>query len=418
MSNIATLPTLGQATYQTEVGTYTFGPASLTTKMSILPQYDKARRTVTALNYSITVEDLLEPAGADGGMDDVLANAVNTLNRPAGRLTWANRGAAGPQRINFPGAAGEQDLTWGPMPRGVQIEPQANESARITWSCDWQTKPTMEGEDFNQIMEFNFTMDYSIDAERQTTRRYSGFIRIPQSRFILGGRVLFQTADQYRGKIVPVVPTNFVRLTEEYSLDESKNELTFAIVDHQMAPNAWPTGVTSCRLSHSYSNTANKLTHWTGSFDGEFVMARGASVESAVKAFFAVFNARRALAAAIKKGDGLMAGDPPRAVPIDPTKPVVIRPLGFTVEEPEVFGVGEVRVRIRLSYGVVGCGLPAILQKTGLWTGVKGTSWAAWYKSVAGVYGPRGSANLIFSPLDDGIQDLADPGVNPVVPGP
>ncbi len=69
-------------------------------------------------------------------------------------------------------------------------------------------------------MEFNYKLNYVRNREGYTTRTYSGFIRIPQTRKSPSDRTLSDSADAYLEKITPPVPPGFERLDQSWTLDE------------------------------------------------------------------------------------------------------------------------------------------------------------------------------------------------------
>jgi hypothetical protein len=421
MSNLTSLPTLGIASYsigngQTGNGqTFVFGPDTCTTTYTIEVKKDAAGRTSPVAEYTLSLETHL----TGNPSDKVVQNAVAILSQPAGILTYVGHGS-GDLAINT--AVGGWDTSWGPWPKVATCGLNAGQTTRLTWTVTF-TKPTAASAvSTGQIMEYNYQADVSIE-DGFSTRTVKGFAKIPMTR-VFGSlsRKLPDSADLYREQIVPPIPVGFTRMDQQFGIDYAKQTLTFSFVDHQMNPNFPAAGVFTCKASHTWNSEGKgELLRWNATLQGEYTVAPFVGADVVFKAFLDLLTKRQKMIAAARAGEGrLVRGAISAGTPGTST---LVVPLRFSVSEPSIFSPELQKVHCSGSYFVANLGISAIINKGGLWQRVTDpitgnpTTWAAWMTKAKIPLGPRGTANIVFTPNDDSLLDLNQAGLRPTVIG-
>lgn len=403
MSN---LPTVGTLWYNG----FEFGPYTETLEFRGTPQYDSSGRTVTATRFYLHVRTTIENTG---GTDANTRFAVVRLTQPAAGLIYDGRGFTG-VRINL---GTTRDCSFGPKPQVISLKPNGGPGLTTTleWAVEW-LQPTCEDGRTNpgSPMEFVYKLGFDIDRAGYTTRRYDLRIRVANTRTDIKNRAVTVTADAWREKVTPPIPPGYRRVSQSWTVSEDKAELTGSVTDEQMPPNPPPPDVVLAEASHDYSTDGGKIYNWTGTISARYELAQGATVEKAVKAFFALLNDR------LKARDGSPKFDA-ATIPGPPGKPETIVknagfivPWSFSVSEPEIYG--RLSAAFRFTYRVTGVDLSQILAKGGLWRptpverggGLAGLANAAarktahelWAGSVGGILGPRGASGLTVGATD------------------
>ena len=393
---MAELPTSAVIRY----GAYTFPSNVETTSISVVPQYDQAGRTVIYNRIKLSLRAVVSGTAIDAAVRAV----TQILTKPAYPFVYTGSGYGLVVNVGS-----VRDVVWGPKPTEAGVKPLGGgNAAELTWSVEVCIPDGPSARYAFAPMEFFYTVTYDVDASGYTTRSYEATVRIPQTRATPAGRTLSDTADRLLEQVTPALVPGFRRIPGGHSLSADKCSLTVYCQDVQLPPNIPPYGVVEASASHTLSSTPGKLQEWTGTLEATYEIARNGvtTVAAARDSFFSLLKDRightldtisRQEPAELRTG-----GDDGRQV-----KPVVI-PVSFTMTEPEIYG--RTKARFSLTYAVRGAKLKTMLQASGMWRPVPGTNWKQWAASLGPVIGPRGHAGLIFTPNDDRIVDLLQPG--------
>lgn len=381
------LPSTGTCTYNG----FTFSNNVVTTDLSITPVYDTAGRTVVYSIFALTLEDKYTNSGAS--IETLMETVRSQLLSPAGELVYANKGL-GDLTIN---SGTKKDVLWGPKPKSFRWKPLGdNKAAKIIWSVDVAIPACTNAVYTGALMEVNYKARFAIDRSGYTTRTYSGYLRIPQTRSSQSSRTLQDSADAYRDRIVPAIVDNF-RRTQEYTLDESKCRLDFSITDEELPPNPLPEGVIDCQASHTVSTSGASLVKWRGTLRAQYEMRKDLPRTDAVKHFLALCKQRLALTKQFATGD---------------QNSQLVIPTGLTFTEPEIYGRNAALLELGYTYAT---SIGNCIKASALWTPVNGT-FSQWRQSMGNVMNERGLAQLKFSPSEDAIIDLCQ-STTPASPG-
>lgn len=241
----------------------------------------------------------------------ILTDAERTLMTRGGTLTLtdadtlisaAPANAANPVAIappsNVDGSVRSYILTdveWGPKPVSFTITDLSPLSAIATWTVDITT-PAEDAFLIGDavVLGIDAEVSYSIDQHHYTRRTVMG--RIIVSNFDKNGPTLqkgiLSQADalQIRKGIVngqagqnfmdPLrVPPNFVRVSENWGVDESENVLSFQITDQERY-RLFPAYITDADMSNTFTVSDASATQWVShSLEGYVEAPRDVSKE-------------------------------------------------------------------------------------------------------------------------------------------
>ncbi len=222
---------------------------------------------------------------ATAKLDDQITTALQILTQPAGRFVWEGRGFGALNINTSPG--GDRDVMWGPIPQAVSIEATGNLSASIEWNVQLalavaaDADPTSLGE---RIMEYCYSLSFDVDKNGRTTRTHQGFLRIPLTRSSPYGRTIPLSVDSYRSAVVPTRLIGFER-TQKFAVDESKQKLTFTVVDVQRYGNPLPPGIIDCQVSQDWDSAKAGGVLWMTTISAKYTLLVGVAADTAVRAF-------------------------------------------------------------------------------------------------------------------------------------
>ncbi|WP_171475824.1 hypothetical protein [Frigoriglobus tundricola] len=400
-----------------QYGSHVFSAAAETTDLRITPTYDAAGRTVPYSVYSITIREYISPSIGGIAVAPTSAqiltaaavkSAIATLSKNGDVFRYQSRGL-GDLVIN---TGATTDVVWGPKPRVIGVKLHGGLTVELTWTVEVAIPNCADAVFKFALMEFNFKLSFDKDRQGYTTRVYSGFLRIPQTKRSVGDRTLSDSADAYLEKIYPPMLPGFRRIPGSWVLSEDKCRGDFTITDEEMPPTAPPVGCIEAESNHVY-HTTGSLAKWGVTLSAKYDIQRGASPVFAVQAFLALLSARMATdVAGMKVGDGLdLSGSdlaPKLKVFLDnKDKLISLVPVAASASEPSIYGRTQVQLSVTLAFAGVGFG--AVFAKSSLWTSVPaaaGGVWKDWALNVGTLLGPRGYAQLVFRPNEDSIVDL------------
>ena len=372
-----------------------FNSTTTTDEFRVTPVWDAAGRTVTHSRFFLTASMVIQTAQNDR----VPREAVARLTQPACELVYNGRGY-GNFVINLPGGA--KDCMWGPKPVSCTLKPYgAGKACKLTWSVEFAIPTCFDGR-YDGPMEFAYKTVVNIDKSGYSSRVYSGFLRIAQTRAVATDRTIRLSADEWRERINPPLLTDFRRIPGTFELSEDKCRLDFSIRDEQLGPNVPPNGVIEAEADHTFASTPGNPLSWTGTLTATYEVALDVSVANAVQAFGAMAQDR------LKALKEVAAAQPPfgraELMPI---------PVSFTVADQKIYE--RTTVHMAMQYRVAGAKLDSILALGGLWNVMPGSNskdaWGEWVASIKDALSPRGYALLRFTPGEtgDSIVDLCGP---------
>jgi len=393
------LTALGTASYNG----YTFSSYAETVRMSASYRYDDANRTIIYSEWTIAIKDKVFVTGTS--VDDQMDAIYAKLSVPGGQFIYTSHGA-GAFSINV---NGKNDVRWGPKPQGMDTRMMGRDQAReFIWTvvvCVPQScvSPVYGG----AIMAFNYTVDFSIDLLGYTTRNMTGYIEIPMTRTSATSRQIPDDADSYLENFLPSLPVQFRRTNRGHRVSPDRSRIDFSYTDEQMVDQMYQQGVAIADITESVRNEqpAN-FYRWNSTISGSYTMAYGIPRQLAFQRFAELVANR------LEKGFTFAKVTPTSAVNANASKKVdttegLILPLNFSMsvsEHDKSAGSFSFTYRILTDLG-------NLIQATGAWTPLPGTSYNQWLSSVKGLdagsmMGQRGSAQLRHLPSDDVIVDL------------
>jgi len=345
-----------------------FDPASSHATVAIEYVRDEANRTVVYQRYTITVRAILQD---DDNLDGTLPYMRQLLEQQGRELIFTGMGLGDDLVVNTPsGQGGFRDVKWGPIPEVLEWTPLgANLSAEVVWKVTTCIKQCKYGRRAEPILAINYDIGYAINVSGGTTRTITGYLEIAQTRF-LDSRLIPESADTYRYKITPGVPSGFARESQNYQVSQDKSRLDFSIVDRSIpSPNPYPPGVVAI------ASTRNRIT-------ATITLAPKIPQVRAYNTFVAIVK-QRIKWALQNSQEGVLLD---------------------TIEvEENMYGR---QVAFSVGYRVLSP-LSELLSATGLWTPVGDEwTWKYWHDSMSIAHSQRGYANQRHFPANDAIVDL------------
>ena len=344
------------------------------------PVYDAAERTVVYVVYTFTIKATITTGPSTYDTGPTLEDIRRRLTTPGAQLTYSGKGFGG-LSINV---STVKDVVWGPKPRLLRWKSVGSSAAcEIEWACEVAIPECTAARYQFALMEVNFRLQFAIDQSGYTRRVYSGHLRIPQTRAAASARNLSDSADAYREQIVPALAPGFRRLSQDFTLDESKCRLDFSIIDEEMPPTVPPPGVVQVEANHEIQNQHNSFHQWVGTLSASYELARDVPRRQALDFFSALLRERVLQRAGAAN---------------------VVIPVAFRMSEPEIYG--RQGASFSFSY-LLTTTLANIVGASGLWTPVGTSNYSLWRTSLANrALHPRGNAQLRFQPSEDVIVDL------------
>lgn len=293
------------------------------------------------------------------------------------------------------------DVNYGPRVGELSIEPiMANRAFEIVWSvtCAVGVCPEFSGGSPNgsfaktwsvgDVRQVSYGVSWTGDMKGYSTRVVSGFLEIVQCPQVEStpGKISL-SADDYRELVTISLPLAFRRTASEYTLNERKDRITFAVRDEEIqSPNAYPRDVTDISVQHTVgvgSQTAFFKAASTISGYCEVANPYGSSLAWA--RVFPIIAAR--INSARSQSGGIFLSD------VKITEDLFGRSVTFSI-----------------SYWKLGTSPSGFIAASGMFTPTDDT-WSEWRDSM---YGPddvtnnaglpfsrRSVANLSYEPSDD-----------------
>lgn len=361
-------------------GGYTFGPLRHV-KVKIVPQWDRARRTVIKLLWILDLHAVIHGDNV-GNQEANMHSLTAALTEPRKKLTISGIGLD--TSITTDRGGTRPDISFGPKPTLHALAPMSGDLAwEANWTVEFETAPFCASASVvaGDIIGFNYTATYIINEEGLLTRILSGYAELVQG---VNGRVPLANPEAAFDKISFFLPSLMRRMSTTRTFNEAKNVIDFQVIDVEMADDAYPAGIIECDVDYDFENTPPGFLNWQGQLSGTLRVAPGFPKSLACDKFFIlVFDKAAKLNAAAA-----------------PSKGIVI---------PERLRIGSKvygrTSRFLVSWRMVAC-LHDVLSKTGLWDSAPESSPSAWKQSMANVFNKRGVSGFRMNSNDDAIIDL------------
>lgn len=403
---MAVLPTVGTNSYNG----FEFPSNTETLGYTLRFVLDRSGRTVVAAEHRIALRFVINLAG-DSILTstDTLIDAIKaSLGKVGGQLYYKDKGC-GDLEVNI-STGGQLDIENGPKPLNLSFEHLAGPRAiRVTFEVLTTLPVCADAVYSGQPSEFVFRVSYAIDGSGYTTRRITGFVRVPVRRHPLQSRTFATSADEWREKITPALVPGCRRLPGTFTLSEDRSQLDFEFTDEEVGPNYLPPNTVRGRASHKIRSIGPGMERWAGTISATYETNRQAPATSAYEEFRNLvrqrFEQMRRNANPI-----LTAGNSSQF----PRANGFAIPLAFEMEETDVYGKQE--ASFSLTYQLASS-LQNVLRSSGLWTPTNNT-WDDWERSLRlSAFNVRGNAGLSFDARrSEVVIDLCRPNKNLTTP--
>ena len=382
----------------------TLGPETWTLGVSIRPIRDSANRTIVKTLYTFTIKTVIVRSaalveadiflGLTPAHDDVLELVRAAILRDGGTFYYQRKGI-GNIAINV--AGGQTDLDWGPRVEEINWRPiGAGIAAEMTFRISFSILDCNIYLAGYPILEFNWTADFDAGRDRLTTARYSGHLKVPQTRLSVDDRTLVRTADQFYDFIIPPLTEGWIRENEHRLLSEDKCTVNFSFTDRMLkAPLEY--GIVNMSTTNEMHNEpALQQTQKFGRLSASYEVAMGWDLGIAEFHFEGLRK---------DKWDWLES------------QGNIIIPQVYRAVEQQM----ERRVELEATYrlirpsGLEGFGLQPILGPQGFYRPSPNASHGVWLArmNAVGFYLPRGLDQSVVTPDQDVIIDLCNNPANP-----
>jgi len=357
---------------------YTF-PTYTTTKVSMRPVLDRARRATKYVTYTVTCDSHITCSPGDT-VDAQLADIRKRLTQRGGVLEVFRKGF-GTFTVNKPG--GPRDVAMGPHPEIISAHPIGSRNAWvITWSVTASVPECLEGTAVTEgrVMAFNYTWSVSQDERGFSTRTITGELEIPLTVKV-GENTGKETADRYWTQVmasIPPVPS--FRRHSSHTLSEDRRTISFTVVDAEQPADAFVAGASSWEGTHHASSRMPNVT-WSNTISATYEVLRGHTKGDAYTRFLALVASRIAVSAA----NG-------QFWPVNLSISDSLHSQSVTFSLTYTFTASDAKL------GALGCGLFLPLP---------GNGWPDWAASAAAsALAARGNAQLAYDPASDSVIDL------------
>ena len=383
------MSTLPSAPCLVEYNGVRFGVETSTEACDITPVYSQDGRVVKYVRYDLVIFSVLGQSNQERGQTtDLDMEALRKrLTAPAAPFVYQGVGL-GRLRINVPGER-VKDVEWGPRPLLLQWKPIGQLACEVRWrvsiaipECDLATYEF-------ELMELCWKLSWSVDASGYTTRTYSGFLRIPQTRKSKDDRTLSDQADAYRERIYPPPLVGFRRTPGTFEMNEAKTELRFTVTDQEIGPYYPPEGVVEVSMSQDVQSVSTPYSvyggRWLGTLTATYEVARDVDRRKALKYFLEALFGRTRRAALVRRTDG---------------KRCSALIVSFRASHPEIYG--KKGASFSATWTILSQ-LQDLAKTSGLWASPPGSDPEKWATSLANTaFHLRGNAKLGFSRGGDG----------------
>lgn len=357
--------------------------------------YDDADRTVTHLNYFLTVQTVVFNTSAalvSADMEEMrkrLATSGKTINLDDLGIGFNSSGAL------------PLDIIWGVKPRQVSLAPIGGRQAwELIWVCEFNISPQASGNrpDRNLLRAWNFSTTWDNDFEGQSRRTISGYYEIVNYRLNGESDGTFR-AENNRPLIKIAVPLAFRRISNTWRENSAKDRVEFNVVDEQFEAEAFPAFITAASGTFGIGTVGVGFAKGIASLDMSLTTAPGKGKNLAGIVFFRTALNKQA------KLTREMAGSKPDDTKQSkgPTSAGMVIASALTIRHH----LWTRRTDFSMQWALSGC-INKLLFSGGIWQPVPGSNYAQWLKSVSPLWENRGNADNKTTGGQDLIIDVTD----------
>jgi hypothetical protein len=286
------------------------------------------------------------------------------------------------------------DVMWGAKPEVLGLKPIGG---TITWELEWRCTFNITECDFakDHWFAFNYKTDYSYDDIGFCTRTISGYIQLPVTPNT-DRRKVTETADRLRDRITILTPSNFKRVSSNWSINEDKSIIEFSAVDAELQEDPYPPGIRQMDIDYTIENTAIGFSAHVVTITGSMETMPGYPRNLSARAFFLiVFEKLKSLRANYVKKGG--KGESAQGAQIIPQKLKIQHKPGTR------------KSSFVMSFRLTRC-IRDILSDQSIWEPLPQNKYHEWKNSIDRIngWGNRGLARLRQQPGEDRVVDLCD----------
>ncbi len=357
------------------------------------PQFDRADRTVTHIQYRLIVHGFIWGAtvsNCETGMDAM----QDALTQPGRTLTITDMGFdVGSITTNKTGT--RPDVLWGVKPRLLDMQPMGLIAWEFTWECEFNISRCAAGDNIRAmpLLALNYEWSQSVDEQGLSTRTIAGYLQVPALRGDDASRVILFNVDSKWDSFTVNIPPGFRRINNTRRINDARNQIDFVLIDRQLTGTAFPPGIVDGQMKYSFENHVESgFVQWIANLSGHLTTAPGVAPDLAAEKFLLL------LADKVQKLRQ-SAGQTGNKALVLPMK------LRFTTTP-----IGDVRTSEFGCTMLVTAKFTELLKAAGLWQPAPGIDWQQWATSMqaVGVFNNRGVAALRFNTNDDRIIDPCD----------
>lgn len=338
---------------------YTFSPLR-GVKVKAVPVYDEAGRKVVHIKYTLTVTAVIH--GSTAGVSALattqtrMGDLQDRLLEPGHTLFVDDIGLD--EDISTYWDKKHADLIYGALPRSCSLSPIGGALAwEVVWVVEFNIK-RCQGMNTSAFSAFNYETVYATNEEGLVTRTISGYFTIPNTES--NGNYPVQDIEAMWRKLNFTVPICFRRLNATRRLSPNKCRIDFTITDQELSDLPYPDGIVHADVDYDWESQPPGFITWTGQLSGTMTVAPGYPPALAGQKFFIMlFSVAADLTAAAAASKGV----------------VIPEKIRFGTKK---FGRTS---RFAVTFRFVGC-LTEILNSSGMWKPVPGTSNASWHASM------------------------------------
>src|SRR3990167_4403597 len=264
---LSKLPVVGAVSY----GGFRFEEL-LTSKMTGRPEWDRARRSVKYIRYTLEVDGYVIAENSSPN-DPLWSQMRYVLQQPGLRLTYSDRGFS-KFTVDQTDVSAMSDVCNGPHPELLEFIPLgARLAARVVWKCAICLPEIKSGSGRFQspfsrgILAFNWSTNLKFGDDGYADYSVKGELEIAR---VLGRR---DNLENYRAYTEPQLPAGFKPTERVFDTDDAKSKIQFYYSFHELPPMGIPINCTRASGSYRVANegTTTMTGRWTASLRASYV---------------------------------------------------------------------------------------------------------------------------------------------------
>lgn len=355
----------GGVTFGGSTSTYKALPPRF--KLSYVTVHDEAKRVLTGLRYTLSVQQIYYEA-------DQATLAVNqaamqsTLTKPGKKLEIRGLGL---------GLDTIVDIDNGPRPIGMPEMRMIAETAwELLWTVEFTINPCLSANpQTGTLLALNYSTAWSNDFEGRCTRSISGYYEILRMRNGAAPNNAIPNAEAVRNSVTITVPDGFRRVQNAWQATDDGKRMNFAITDEQMTGDALPVDIIQADGDETYQTNPRTWSKASYTFNATYRVAPGKNRIIAGQTF---------LAAALAKQSAMVALLPAGSS---------VLPASLSIRNGKYQSSNVTSASI--SWQVTQC-TQNLLSAGGLWAPVfPDNTYTQWKASIESLWANRGNAGVI-----------------------